>query len=231
MGRSGVRGCGIVWLALAVLLVGCDDESGQPQGPGLDVDGVDGSEIEVDTAPDVAEVDGLVEVVQAVCGDGVVEGAEACDDGNQDDGDGCAADCSAVEAGWSCPPGGGACAPIELCGNGELDGDEACDDGNREDGDGCAGDCSVIEEGWWCLEAGAACVPKDVCGNKVLEEGEACDDGNTRDGDGCAGDCSVIEAGWKCPIPGRPCVPDTCGNGLVNFGEECDEGTANNDGR
>lgn len=36
-----------------------------------------------------------------VCGDGVIEGAEACDDDNTSAGDGCDASC-AVEAGYKC---------------------------------------------------------------------------------------------------------------------------------
>src|SRR5690606_27026188 len=36
------------------------------------------------------------EFVVAVCGDGLVGGLEACDDGNTDDGDGCSADCSTI---------------------------------------------------------------------------------------------------------------------------------------
>jgi cysteine-rich repeat protein len=36
-----------------------------------------------------------------VCGDGVVEDGEECDDYNTDDNDGCAADCT-VEDGWTC---------------------------------------------------------------------------------------------------------------------------------
>ncbi|HEY5956302.1 MAG TPA: DUF4215 domain-containing protein, partial [Polyangiaceae bacterium] len=39
-----------------------------------------------------------------VCGDGKVSGIEVCDDGGTVAGDGCAADCSIVESGWSCPP-------------------------------------------------------------------------------------------------------------------------------
>ena len=35
----------------------------------------------------------------AVCGDGVVEGSEACDDGNTADDDGCSGTCQ-QEAGW-----------------------------------------------------------------------------------------------------------------------------------
>lgn len=39
----------------------------------------------------------LLEFAPEVCGDHVVEGAEACDDGNTMSGDGCASDCSAIE--------------------------------------------------------------------------------------------------------------------------------------
>jgi cysteine-rich repeat protein len=46
----------------------------------------------------------------AVCGNGAVEAGETCDDGNTAGGDGCSAACQ-VEAGYSCPPAGGACTP------------------------------------------------------------------------------------------------------------------------
>ncbi|MBN2423289.1 hypothetical protein JXB41_08760, partial [Candidatus Woesearchaeota archaeon] len=43
-----------------------------------------------------------------ICGDGIVQDGEACDDGNPDDCDGCRRDCSAVETGcgdgFVCPP-------------------------------------------------------------------------------------------------------------------------------
>ena len=45
-----------------------------------------------------------------VCGDGIVEGDEACDDGNLDDGDGCEADCTLTPA---C--GDGQYSPGEIC--------------------------------------------------------------------------------------------------------------------
>lgn len=39
----------------------------------------------------------------SVCGDGIREGAEICDDGNKIDGDGCSSECK-VESGWTCTP-------------------------------------------------------------------------------------------------------------------------------
>jgi cysteine-rich repeat protein len=43
------------------------------------------------------------EAAQALCGNGVLEGSETCDDGNPSPGDGCSASCQ-VELGWECTP-------------------------------------------------------------------------------------------------------------------------------
>jgi cysteine-rich repeat protein len=91
-----------------------------------------------------------------VCGDGVWLAQEACDDGNTADGDGCNANCTAVEDGFDCPGGGAAC--VGACGDSLQLGGEACDDGNTADGDGCAGDCSAVEEGFACPVPGDDCI-------------------------------------------------------------------------
>jgi cysteine-rich repeat protein len=63
-----------------------------------------------------------------VCGDGVVDEGEQCDDGNAAAGDGCSSACRAeVE-------------PLK-CGNGVQEAGEACDDGNGRNGDGCESTC------------------------------------------------------------------------------------------
>src|SRR4051794_30912080 len=54
------------------------------------------------------------------CGNGMADPmamTEACDDGNNIDGDGCARICT-IELGYLCPPTGGACVP--KCGDGLL---------------------------------------------------------------------------------------------------------------
>lgn len=79
-----------------------------------------------------------VTVVINTCGDGFILGLEACDDGNDDDGDGCSALC-AVEAGWTCNGEPTTCTPI--CGDGLVVGDEPCDDDNPDDTDGCTTEC------------------------------------------------------------------------------------------
>jgi fibro-slime domain-containing protein len=82
---------------------------------------------------------------KTVCGDGVREGAEACDDHNTIDGDGCASSCT-LEPDCS----SGTCA--SKCGDGVKLPPEACDDGNTSDGDGCSHDC-MIEAGFSCTDS------------------------------------------------------------------------------
>lgn len=162
--------------------------------------------------------------VQAICitndcGDGITQGTERCDDGNIQDGDGCAANCGSLEA----------------CGDGVLNAaaGELCDDGNTTGGDGCAADCISVE----------------ICGNGTRDVNEVCDDGNTLPGDGCSGNClstevcgnSIVDVGEKCDDGTTPggCNPDCqggtgCGDGAIdrdglgNALEECDDGNTDN---
>jgi cysteine-rich repeat protein len=84
-------------------------------------------------------------VSNVVCGDGVVEGNEDCDDGNRANGDGCNAQiCPEPVPGFEtyyicnfCLAG-----PVG-CGDGDLDGGEQCDDGNLYIGDGCSSECTT----------------------------------------------------------------------------------------
>ena len=97
-----------------------------------------------------------------VCGNGVQEGKEECDDGNDVEGDGC-------------EPG---CVNTPVCGNGMVEVGEVCDDGNTENGDECSADCSQV-------------TMKAECGNGTTEGEEQCDDGNDVPGDGCEADCTI----------------------------------------
>ena len=192
------------------------------------------------------------------CGDGRVEGPEACDDGNTFGGDGCSADCQSNET----------------CGNGVTDDTvgEICDDGNINGGDGCSADCRSDEScgngimdqaaGERCDDGNtvggdgcsANCVSNEICGNTFIDydAGEACDDGNTQDLDGCSANCRSDERcgngipdypiGEVCDdgntISGDGCSADCriaegCGNGTLEaaFGEVCDDGnTRDGDG-
>ncbi len=138
----------------------------------------------------------------AICGDGLQEGGEACDDGNATAGDGCRADCT-----------------VEACGDGLVDPGEACDDGGTADGDGCSATCT-IETGFTCGGEPSSC--DGICGDGLILGTEACDDGNTAPGDGCDGACT-IESGWACG--GEPSACDgVCGDGEINGTEVCDDG-------
>merc|ERR1711988_470411 len=86
-----------------------------------------------------------------ICGDGIVTDGEACDDLNQDNGDGCDSQCR-VERGWSCAGGSAKHQSVcDRCGNGIVAGQEQCDDGNRKDGDGCNLLCRE-EPGFTCQQ-------------------------------------------------------------------------------
>jgi len=155
------------------------------------------------------------------CGDGIIERAEGCDDGNTDSGDGCSASCQ-IEANWECPEEGKPCKNMAVCGNGKLTSNETCDDGNTDDGDGCAADCKSITEGWICPVPGKKCIP--ACGDGKILKPETCDDGNPNGGDGCSVTCQT-EPGYDCKEAGKACIKSDCGNGKVETGELCDCGS------
>ncbi len=169
-----------------------------------------------------------------VCGDGVVDGGEECDDGNGSNADGCLTACT----------GGDDCCSLNICGDGYVDARddgnggqvEICDDGNIVGGDDCWVDCGQ---------------DMTLCGNGQLDQGEVCDDGNTTDGDDCAANCrqnlllcgdGVIDTGEACDdgTANSDTTPDACrtdcreahcGDAVVDTGEVCDDGnTVGGDG-
>ena len=120
------------------------------------------------------------------CGNGTVEGSEACDDGGTSAGDGCDNLCKR-ELGETCSStsqctantvcdtlGSNTCEAINQCGNGAREGAEACDDGNTNDGDGCASNCT-----WEPQPPGSACTTGAQCNTGVCL-GTACFDPNVQ---------------------------------------------------
>ncbi len=156
------------------------------------------------------------------CGDRVRAPIEACDDGNRNSGDGCAADCMMVEEGYRCPTAGVLCVPI-VCGDSRIDPPETCDDGNATAGDGCGASCQR-EDGWSCSLPGVACAASE-CGDGIVAGFEQCDDGDAMAGDGCSDACQ-LEDGYKCDTPDTDCVPIVCGDGNREGTEQCDDGNA-----
>ncbi|MBO6934736.1 MAG: DUF4215 domain-containing protein [Deltaproteobacteria bacterium] len=161
--------------------------------------------------------------IPAVCGDGIVEGTESCDDGGTMPGDGCSATCT-VETGWDCMGAPSMCAPI--CGDGVVIAPETCDDDGTASGDGCSATCST-EPGYACVGAPSTCAP--VCGDGVVIAPETCDDDGNLPGDGCSATCTT-EPGYVCMGAPSTCAPE-CGDGIVIAPETCDDdGTSSGDG-
>jgi cysteine-rich repeat protein len=104
----------------------------------------------------------------AVCGNGVVEEGEACDDVNTNSCDGCAADCSHAEG---C--GNGVLDPAcrEVC-DGQDFGDATCPGGSPGGALlGCSEDCSTIDT--------SNCQPletAEICGNCIDDDGNGLTD-------------------------------------------------------
>jgi len=154
------------------------------------------------------------------CGNHLREAVEACDDGNRNDGDGCASNCMMIEPGFRCPTVGALCVRI-ICGDSRIDPPETCDDGNASGNDGCSATCQR-EPGWSCPLPGVAC-GAEACGDGIVAGFEQCDDGDAVSGDGCSDECQ-LEEGYKCETPGQECGPTQCGDGIVEGTEQCDDG-------
>lgn len=150
------------------------------------------------------------------CGDGVVSGAEECDDSNTQSGDGCSASClneGSRAAGLTCGDG--------IVTHDSSSGGEECEDGNSRGGDGCSSIC--LNEG----SEGISDVPA-VCGNGTIESPyETCDDGNFTDGDGCSSSClregslSSVSTGFTCGDGTVERIPSGLGVDQSG-GEDCD---------
>lgn len=196
---------GVLWVGI----VGCEKDEARAVSAG---DGDADGDADVDNRPPTAG-----------CGDGELTGDEACDDSNTVGGDGCSANCLAVEKGYSCNPPGKPCHLIARCGDGQMSLPELCDDGNLVDGDGCSYSCKV-EIGFKCTaDSPSVCTPT-TCGDSIVEGAESCDDGNDIPFDGCSSTCQ------KEPDCSAGACASECGDGLV-LGEECDDGNKiNGDG-
>jgi fibro-slime domain-containing protein len=129
-----------------------------------------------------------------LCGDGVMLGREACDDGNPDPGDGCDENCR-LEPGFVCPPG--EMCRRTTCGDGTREGSEECDDGNTKPYDGCSPTCDAEPRCGTSTSAVGEC--RSTCGDGILlaSSGEECDDGNALADDGCDPTCK-LEPGYDC---------------------------------
>lgn len=155
-----------------------------------------------------------------VCGNGVIDVSEQCDDGGTADSDGCSAACQ-VESGWDCSSG--SCSTV--CGDSIVAGTENCDDGGTSGGDCCSATCSFEAAASPCGDAGDACTLADTCdgAGTCVDNGfqpvdtacgdagdDECTNPDTCDG---AGTCLANHeaSGTSCGDTGTECVvQDTC---------------------
>jgi len=161
---------------------------------------------------------------QSLCGNGVVEPGEACDDGNTDNTDACLDTCVAA-----------------TCGDGFVHtGAEQCDDGNSDNTDVCLNTCEVATCGDGFVCSDSSCTSGPGGGGDGGGGGpEACDDGNTDNNDACPNNCAPISCGDGIQQPGEECddgndsnadaclttcVAATCGDAFVCSAPSCTSG-------
>ncbi len=147
-----------------------------------------------------------------LCGNGIVNPGEICDDGNLDESDDCTTAClpptcgdgiAQVALGEGCDDGNGIATDDctnqcqhARCGDGLVRvGEEECDDGNNQDRDGCSSSCQIecVLEGQSASSLHAnyqqlcpACAPESI----LEEDGVFAGLGRTRAG------CPRWENGW-----------------------------------
>ena len=125
----------------------------------------------------------------SACGNNAVETGEICDDGNDDDTDGCTASCQTARCGdgfvharvEECDDGNAietdsctnACKK-SVCGDSLVQLKEECDDGNRDELDGCTNLCTLAD-----------------CGDGIVAGLEQCDDENEVNDDTCTNSCRL----------------------------------------
>jgi cysteine-rich repeat protein len=150
----------------------------------------------------------------ALCGDGVPEPGEVCDDGNTNQLDGCKNDCT-----FSCTSSAD-CTDSNEC---TLDG---CDLGSHV----CSSAADPTRDGTDCQVVGVAgrctsgkCVPL-TCGDGDVDAGEQCDTAGASADGGCGADCRyACQQDADCS-DSEPCSGvETCV--AVTSGKRCEMGT------
>ena len=170
-----------------------------------------------------------------ICGNGVVEGSEECDDGNALDTDLCLSTCinpvcgdGIVSGAEDCDDGNevddddcsNSCAANNLdCGNDVIDEGEDCDDGNQVSGDGCDSDCQLEETGPEC-ETSDDCDPSAM--GLTACEIAVCDGVTGKCVAGSSKNFTACDDGDPCNTD-SVCVDGSCTGGSAT---SCDDGNA-----
>jgi cysteine-rich repeat protein len=98
--------------------------------------------------------------------------AEGCENGNEDDTDGCYNNCTVNPLfAWSTVDDLRQSVWEKIWGNGVIDNREQWDDGNDRSGDGCRGDWTGFEDGWsWVNDLSGNPVTKCTSDDEILRE-------------------------------------------------------------
>ncbi|MCY1054028.1 DUF4215 domain-containing protein [Nannocystis sp. SCPEA4] len=234
------------WILVLLLDACAFDGSGLGEGEPASTSGMHTGTTEPATSTPTTSDVSISSTVGPVCGDGVVDPGEECDDGPDNaDTAACTSHCTHAS-----------------CGDGWVGPGEGCDDGNAVGGDGCSASCASetcgdgvvqADAGEECDEGegngpGQACTgicKHNVCGDADIGPDEACDDGNQDAGDACTTACKnavcgdgIVQVGVEACDDGNAadgdaclatCVAATCGDGVVHEGvEECDDADGDN---
>lgn len=155
----------------------------------------------------------IIDPSTSLCGNGVKEAGEECDDGNSVATDAC----------------NNSCRITDRCGNGLIEVGEPCDDGNSINTDACTNACALARcgDGYTQSGRGEQCDDGNtndfdnckntctfpICGDGVKNGTEQCDDGNSNNLDACT----------------TACLNARCGDGHIQTSnnEQCDDANTN----
>ena len=180
----------------------------------------------------------------SLCGDGVLQTPEACDDGNTADGDCCSSTCELDPVGESCGLSPATCMEVDACdglgtcvpGEPSPDGTtcsdadactsgEACESGQCGNGASvvCASDDNVCTEETCDIEQGCVSVPLNV---GTCDDGDPCTPGDACQNGTCAGgppmdfdEDGVCDAIDLCP---EDYGPQNLDSDMDGVGDVCD---------
>lgn len=162
-------------------------------------------------------------LVRPVCGNGILNAGEQCDDGNPSGFDCCSSTCQIVAAGGTCRPAAGACDLPEVC-----DGSSTTCPADAKSTSTCRPAADVCDVAESCDGVGDACPPDalEPATTACRAGGDECDPGEN-----CTGSSVSCPSDFK-QSDGSPCsdgdactLSDTCSAGACQSGSalDCDD--------